>query len=260
MKQKIILGAAIGDIAGSVYEFEYGKKPTKKEAIIFRKKSIWTDDTVMTCAIADWAKKGMKDNAEQYLKKWGSRYPYAGYGARFVCWIGTRSGTKIDSFGNGSAMRISPIAYYAKSEEELIKAAILATDNSHMHSESFKAAITVSVMIYRALHGATKEELREYALSQYDFESLDYDEMRRFEGHGEEICQVTVPQALWAFFHSDSFEDCLRTCISIGWDCDTLSAIACSIAEAYYKDIPQYMIDYATRVLTPDMVDALTIR
>ena len=236
---KGILGAAIGDISGSFIEFRSALKPkTKEEAKLFPEGCEFTDDTVMTAAVADCLANDPERDFASYLRKWGREYPYAGYGSRFISWIFTRKAGPYNSCGNGAAMRISPAAYFAKSEAEAVELAQKATEVTHNHPEGMKGAALITRLIYRALHGGSKEELREYASSQYSFESLDYDEMRAFMGHGEETCQVTVPQALWCFFHSDSFEDCLRTALTIGWDSDTLADIACALAEAYYKEIP----------------------
>ncbi len=240
---KGILGAAIGDISGSFIEFRSTLKPkTKEEAKLFMESSEFTDDTVLTAAIADCLASDPKRDFASCLRKWGREYPYAGYGTRFIGWIFTHNAPAYNSCGNGAAMRISPVAYFAESEVEAVELAQKATEVTHNHPEGMKGAIVMTRLIYRALHGASKDELHEYALSQYDFESLSYEEMKAYMSHGEEICQVTVPQALWCFFHSSSFEDCLRTALTIGWDCDTLSDIACALAEAYYKEIPDLIV------------------
>jgi len=256
----ILLGAAIGDISGSTYEFDGKEKPSKDKAVLFPEGSVFTDDTVMTCAIADTLKSGCREGCFQYLRKWMENYPKAGYGSSFEGLVLYGMSPRFESYGNGAAMRISPIAYFAKDESDCIELSHSMTRCSHPHPEGMKGAETVAVVIYRALHGCSKKELHEYASSKYDFESLSYEEMRKFHGHGEESCQITVPQALWCFFHSESFEDCLRTAISIGWDCDTLAAIACSIAEAYYDDIPQGIIHEAEKRLPFDIIEALTIK
>lgn len=256
----ILLGAAIGDVSGSSYEFDGITKPSKEKAILFPQGSYFTDDTVMTCAICDSLKNNETENPFIYLKKWVFRYPNAGYGISFRNLVMYGVTPKFDSYGNGAAMRISPVAYFAKDEKDCIQLARNMTMCTHPHPEGVKGAITVAVLIYRALHGYSKRELHSYALSQYDFESLNYDGMRSYVGHGAETCQVTVPQALWCFFHSESFEDCLRTAISIGWDCDTLAAIACSIAEAYYGEIPSNIVDEAKGFLPLDITKALTIK
>lgn len=255
---KGILGAAIGDISGSCIEFRPSEKPkAKEEAVLFHEGCTFTDDTVMTVAIADCLRKNGKEDVSVTLRKWGRKYPNAGYGSSFIRWIFNDMMGPYNSYGNGSAMRTSAIAYYAESEEEAVELAMIGAACSHDHPEGIKGAMVVTQIIYRALHGATKEELKEYASTQYDFESLDYEEMKSYMGHGQEICQVTVPQALWCFFHSDSFEDCLRTALTIGWDADTLADIACSMAEAYYKEIPESIVREAQTRLPKDIREAL---
>ena len=255
---KGIIGAAIGDISGSTIEFRPSKKPgTKEEAVLFPEGSTFTDDTVMTAAVADCLRLNGKEDIAVTLRKWGHRYPNAGYGGHFIRWIFDQRMGPYNSYGNGAAMRISPVAYYAESEEEAIELSMIATSVTHGHPEGIKGAMIVTQIIYRALHGATKEELKEYASAQYDFESLDYEQMKSFMGHGQEICQVTVPQALWCFFHSDSFEDCLRLALTIGWDADTLADIACAMAEAYYKEIPEDIVRKTQARLPKDIKAAL---
>ncbi len=255
---KGILGAAIGDISGSYIEFNGNLKPkTKEEAVLFVPQCYATDDTVMTVAIADNLRNPGKYTVEESLKHWAKEYPNAGYGTRFLGWVFLGKDLPGDSYGNGSAMRTSPVAYFASSEEEAIEFARKCALPSHGHPEGIKGAVVVTQVIYRALHGASKEELHAFASTQYDFEKLDYEAMKAYTGHGEEICQVTIPQALWAFFHSDSFEDCLRLCHTIGWDADTLAAIACSIAEAYYKEIPDEIVKQAQGFLPKDLREVL---
>ncbi len=236
---KGIRGALIGDVSGSTVEFNgYAKPKTKAKAELFPEESTFTDDTVLTAAVADNLADLSVRPISDSLRAWAKMFPHAGYGSRFTDWIYDEEMGPYNSFGNGSAMRVSAVGYFAKTEEEVIELSHYVTECTHNHPEGIKGAEVVAMIIFKAMHGATKEELHEYAEQQYDFESLDYEEMKSFMGHGDEICQITVPQALWAFFHSDSFEDCLRTCLTIGWDCDTLAAIACSMAEAYYKEIP----------------------
>lgn len=255
---KGILGAAIGDISGSSYEFNPSIKPTNEsDAVLFPEGSKFTDDTVMTAAVADNLKNGGKFKISQSLRYWGSLYPNAGYGLRFSDWLICSGAKAYFSYGNGSAMRVSSVAYFAKNENDAIALSKMVTECTHNHPEGIKGAETVTVLIYRSLHGENKDELEKYALSKYDFDKLDFKDMKAFMGHGDETCQVTVPQALWAFFHTDSFEDCLRTCLAIGWDADTLAAIACSIAEAYYKRIPAYIVDEAKKRLDKRVTTAL---
>ncbi len=254
------LGAVIGDIVGSFYEFQYGAKSPKETAKLFYPSSVFTDDTVCTVGVADYLLHKDEPGADptSYLHRWTRKYPNAGYGGRFFQWVHSDDPKPYHSFGNGSAMRASAVAYFAKSEGDVYALSDKVTAITHDHPEGMKGARVTAMCIYKALHGASRKEIADYAISEYpEVAKLDYDAMREYLGHGDEICQVTVPQALWAFIHSDSFEDCLRLCIAIRWDCDTLAAIACPIAEAYYKEIPAYIIEEALKRLPQEMKDVL---
>ena len=251
-------GAAIGDIYGSHYEFLHGPK-TPKHEIRIHEDSTFTDDTVLTCAVADYlAHKEAGDAApvSLYLQKWARHYRHAGFGGMFARWMWDDDPRPYNSFGNGSAMRVSPVAYYAHNIEEAEKLAVEVTEATHNHPEGIKGAVVIAVVAYMALHGASRQEIEAYARSKYDLD-LDYDAMMAERSHGDEICQVTVPQALWCFLHSDSFDDCLRLCLSIRWDADTLAAIALPIAEAYYKELPEDYIVEADKRLPDDIKSVL---
>lgn len=250
-------GAAIGDVIGSMYEFEYGRKDSKDQVRFFREGSTYTDDTVLTCAVADYLRAEEEAKAKDFLVSWARNYPFAGYGARFLEFIHSPDPQPYGSFGNGSAMRVSPVAYYAKSEEDVIRLSDEVTAPTHNHPEGMKGARVIAMCIYKALHGASRKEIADYAQAYYDLAHCSYDEWKRFPGHGDEICQVTVPQALWIFLHSDSFEDCLRLCMAIRWDADTLAAIACPIAEAYYKEIPAFLLEGVQAKLDARILEAL---
>lgn len=135
-------------------------------------------------------------------------------------------------------MRISAVPYFASSIEECKALSQEVTEITHNHPEGIRGAETIAVATYMALHGANKVEIEAYARKMGWNIDLDYEELMAHRDHGEETCRVTVPQAIWVFLHSESFEDCLRLAISTRWDADTLAAIACTIAEAYYKEIP----------------------
>ena len=249
-------GAVIGDIYGSYYEFKYGPK-TPKHDIRIHDSSTFTDDSVLTAAIADYlSHKEEGKPVSHYLQKWARRYAGAGYGGRFHSYIYEDDPKPYNSCGNGSAMRVSSVAYFASSIEECEDLAKEVTACTHNHPEGIKGAVVTANCIYMALHGASRKEIEEYASKHYDL-NLDYEEMMAELSHGKEICQVTVPQALWCFLHSDSFDDCLRLCLSIRWDADTLAAIACPIAEAYYKEIPEEYLREAKARLPKDIIDTL---
>ena len=250
-------GAAIGDIYGSYYEFLTGKK-TPKEEISIHDSSAFTDDTVLTVAVADYLRNRGTSNlpCSSYLQRWARRYYSAGYGTRFFDYINQVDPKPYGSFGNGSAMRVSPVAFFASNLEEAESLATEVTVPTHNSKEGVKGAVVIAKCIFMALHGASRKEIADYARSEYNLD-LDYDYLLSYEGHGEEICQVTVPQALWCFLHSDSFDDCLRLCLHIRWDADTLAAIACPIAEAYYKEMPKEYLLEAKKRLPKDMLEVL---
>ena len=200
----------------------------------------FTDDTVMTCAVA----QALMDSREDFsdlpektvsaMQRIGRRYPNCGYGGRFIHWMFTDDPQPYNSFGNGSAMRISPVGFAARDAEEakLLSAAVTAV--SHNHPEGMKGAEATAVAIVLARQGRTKEEIREVMEEYYDLGTTVAEYRDRWQGHGKEICQVSLPQALACFFEGDSYEDVIRNCISIGGDSDTIAAIAGGIAEAYY--------------------------
>jgi|GEM_PF-2676630 len=253
------IGAAIGDVWGSYYEFQHGPK-TPKDQVRIHRSSTFTDDTVLTAAVADYLArkfKGETVDPTKVVQRWAQAFPNAGYGGRFYhCWLFESHPEPYNSFGNGSAMRISAVPHFAKSIDECKALSKEVTEITHNHPEGIKGAEVIAIATYMALHGSSKSEIEAYARQHYDLD-LDYAKMMSYLGHGEEICQVTVPQALWCFLHSDSFEDCLRLAISIRWDADTLAAIACTIAEAYYKEIPESIYQATVERLDPRIKQAL---
>lgn len=250
-----MLGAVIGDVVGSRYEFNNIKT---KDFELFGKGCYATDDTVMTCAVAEVLinkKQNDKDYIIDTLKKWGKRYPQAGYGGHFGCWVLGNEREPYNSYGNGAAMRVSAVGWIAESEEEVKDLSRRVTEVTHNHPEGIKGAEVVAMCIYYAKQGKDKAFIKEYVEKYYNLD-FDYDDLRKTYIHAEEICQNTVPQAIFCFLISDSFEDCLRTTISIGGDCDTTAAISCAIAEAYYGNCgccEKEVLDY----LTSDMKNIL---
>ena len=253
-----MLGAIIGDVVGSRFEFN-NIKHKNFELVVDR--SCFTDDTVMTVAVADVLINGNpynKDDVIDTLKKWGKKYPYAGYGGHFFGWVLGSARKPYNSCGNGSAMRVSAAGWVGKTEEEVIDLAKRVTEVTHNHPEGMKGAIVTALSIYYARMGKSKEFLKEFMEKEYPLiKQLDYEELRRTYRHEDEICQVTLPQALYCFLISTSFEDCLRTTISIGGDCDTTAAISCAIAEAFYKGIPESLVKAVRRKLSKEMLDVV---
>lgn len=250
-----MLGAIIGDTVGSVYEFHNTKTKSFK---LFTDRSEPTDDSIMTLAVADVLLSGdtSYDNVVKTLRKWGNEYPYAGYGGMFANWLRTRLPEPYNSCGDGAAMRISPVGWVAKSEEEVIKLSRAVTEVTHNHPEGIKGAEVVAMCVFKARMGASKEQLREYIASQYPIvKDLDYEDLRQHYKFTE-LCQDTVPQALYCFLISKDFEDCLRTTISIGGDCDTTAAMSCAVAEAFYG-IPNNLKEQIMEYLDIDMIELI---
>ena len=254
-----MIGAIIGDVVGSRFEFNNIK--TKNFELIAND-SEFTDDSVLTIAVMDIMNSGdiSYENCVKTMQKWAKKYPYAGYGSKFVYWKDMNNPRPYNSCGNGSAMRVSAVGWFAKSEEEVIRLSKAVTEITHNHPEGLKGAEVTAMCIYKALHGSSKEDLKDYIITMYpEVASLDYEELRRTYVHGPEICQVTLPQALYCFLISTDFEDCLRTTISIGGDCDTTAAISCAIAEAFYKNIDDNLIRQVRNKLTKEMLDVIDL-
>ena len=231
-----MLGAIIGDIAGSRFEFHNNRS---KDFIFFTHDCFVTDDSIMTLSVAKAivACKGNYDRvgalAVQYMQEIGRLYPDCGYGGTFRHWIFDDKPEPYDSFGNGAAMRVSACGFAARTEEEAKRLSKAVTEISHDHPEGIKGAESVSVAIFMAKNGATRQEIRRRIENDYYPLGFTLDEIRATYQFNE-TCQETVPQAMVAFFESVSFEDAVRNAISIGGDSDTLAAITGSIAEAYY--------------------------
>lgn len=240
-------GAIIGDIVGSVYEFD---NTNRKDFPLFSEDCDFTDDTVMTCAVAE-ALMNPDKNTAHVMQSLAREYPDAGYGSSFIEWVFSKDPKPYGSYGNGSAMRISPVGFLAKSEEEVKSLTKKVTEVSHNHPEGIKGAECTAMCIFLARQGKTKEEILQRV--ERDYYSLDKTcaDYRREQNlhHGREICQVSVPQAVECFKESADFTDCIRNCISIGGDSDTIAAIAGGIAEAYYG-IPEPVWEEAKKYLS----------
>lgn len=237
-----MLGAIIGDIVGSRYEWNNIKT---KDFAFFSSECHMTDDSIMTLAIAqallacegDVVRAG--DAAVQSMRKLGRAYPTCGFGHAFRKWLYFPRPKPYHSYGNGAAMRVSPCAYVATSIEEAIALSRAVTEVTHNHPEGLKGAEAVTVAIYLARTGCSKADIREYIHRNYYSMRFSIEGIRLIYEF-DASCQGSVPQAIKAFVESDSFEDAIRNAISIGGDSDTIAAIAGSIAEAYYG-IPRHM-------------------
>ncbi|RAP52485.1 MAG: hypothetical protein BZ133_01040 [Methanosphaera sp. SHI613] len=231
---KGIIGAICGDIIGSSYEFH----PVKtKDFEILPRNSRFTDDTVMTLAVANWLLLDLnvtKDVLVNQMQILGSEYPRAGYGGRFTKWLQDDQPEAYNSWGNGSAMRVSPVAWYANNLDDCIELARLSAVVTHNHPEGIKGATSVASSIFMARNGYSKDEIREYVEKNFDYDlSTPLDDIRP-EYEFEVSCQKSVPQAITCFLEAKDYEDAIRNAVSLGGDADTQAAIAGSIASAYY--------------------------
>ena len=232
-----MLGAIIGDIVGSPYEFN---NINTTDFPLFSDKSRFTDDTVMTMAVAEALMEG--EESENYvtsMKKYGTLYLNAGYGGRFRKWLASSDIEPYNSYGNGSAMRVSPVAWWFGTLEDVEKGAEVSAAVTHNHPEGIKGAQAAAAVIFLARKGESKDAIRNYIVSKYGYNlHRTLKKIRptyKFDGS----CQGTVPEAIIAFLESTEFVDAIRKAISLGGDSDTLAAITGSIAEAAYG-VPEY--------------------
>lgn len=273
-----MLGAIIGDIVGSVYEFDNIKT---KEFELFKPSCHFTDDTVMTCAVADAIMNGgSESDFIRSMKKYGRMYPHAGYGGRFRIWLRSMDTESYNSFGNGSAMRVSPCAWVMDCgfcartgmwpNRDLVR---LSARVTHNHPEGIKGALAVCDAIFMARFyfggwnieysnpidsdlDECKRRIKEHIENEYGYVlSMSLDSIRK-DYRFDETCQGSVPQAIIAFLESTDFEDAIRNAISIGGDSDTIAAITGSIAEAAYG-IPEDMKEKAYAYLDEPLKDVL---
>lgn len=260
-------GAILGDIIGSPYEFDRGKKT--KDFPFFDKGCSFTDDSVMTIAVAEALmradktgvirdEKATKDLIVRMMKKWGHEYPGAGYGHRFFIWLKLKNSEPYNSYGNGSAMRVSSVGWMFDDLETTRKVARWTAEVTHNHPEGIKGAEATAAAIWLARNGNSKEEIREFITGEMGYDlSRTCDEIRPGYYHIES-CQQTVPEAITAFLEGTAFEDVIRTAVSLGGDCDTLTCIAGSIAEAFYG-VPYELKEKCEEHLTPDLLEVLEI-
>ncbi len=241
-----MFGAIIGDIVGSTRERNRIKS---KDFDLFPPGSRFTDDTVLTVAVADsmMNHKGFFETFNYYC----SREIERGYGKRFREWLASSEKKPYGSFGNGSAMRVSPVAWYLDRRKEMQHAAMCSAAVTHDHPEGIKGAQAVAESIFVARNGGTKSEIKDLVSNTigYDLDRT-LDQIRptyRFNSS----CQGSVPEAIIAFLESTNYEDCIRNAISLGGDSDTQAAIAGSIAEAFYGEIPKDLKDRAMTYLNP---------
>ena len=265
-----MLGAIIGDMVGSMYEFHPCKTKTFD---IYNSRMRMTDDSYLTIAVAKTLlkhypikydeqslKELQNDLSQEFVDMW-SKHKEAGFGGMFYEWCLTCRDTgevakPYNSYGNGSAMRISPVGWIANSEEEVKVLSKAVTEITHNHPEGIKGAEAVAMAIYLALHGVPKEEIKERMINEYypEIAELDFNELVKHYRFSE-ICQKSVPQAIFCFLISSSLEDTIRNCVAIGGDCDTTGAMAGAIAEAFYQkeQLSKFEDRYLYFMIDPDV-------
>ena len=252
MKNEIcpLYGALGGDIIGSVYEFTNIKS---RNFPLFQEHSKITDDSIMTIATAEAILQGGK--YADYYHKWGNRYPDAGYGGRFIEWLHERTpGAPYDSWGNGSAMRVSPVGFAFHTKEEVLAEAKKSAECTHSHPEGIKGAQAAAYAVFLAGNGRGKDEIKIEIEANFGYNLLQTLDEIRSRYRFDVSCMGTLPVAIIAFLESSDYEDAIRNAISVGGDSDTIAAITGAIALAYYKTMPQNIIAEIEKRLSPEML------
>ena len=249
MNKNPVIGSIIGDIIGSRFE-KSGKK--SKEFDLFTEKSIFTDDTVLTMAVlkSNIEKTNYLDNIVDFSR----RYPNRGYGGRYIKWLNGDTSIPYNSFGNGSAMRVSSIPLFSSDLDELFAKTKASADVSHNHEKGVLGANAISFAIHLALHGLSQTEIKDEMVQFYDF-NFTIDEIRE-NYEFSATCDGTIPESLVCFFESTSYEDCIRTAISLGGDTDTMAAMSGGIAAVYFG-IPEDIVKEGLSKLPQEFLDLL---
>lgn len=250
-----MLGAIIGDICGSVYEFN---PVSSKDEIVLMKKGVrFTDDTILTMAIADSIinKRNYADNLIRFYQN----YPHGrGYGKRFFRWVLSKNHQPYGSYGNGSAMRVSSIGFYYNTIEEVLLEAKRSAEVTHNHIEGIKGAQSVALSIYLARNNYTKEQIKKEIVQRFNY-NLDFvlDNLS-LNNHHNETCQRSVPEAIIAFLESTDFSSAIKNAIWLRGDADTQACISGSIAEAFYKEIPEELKIKTLEMIPDEFIEIMT--
>lgn len=245
-----MIGAIAGDIIGSIYE----RWPIKtKDFPLFDERCRFTDDTVLTLGVADAILKGT--SYLQSLWQIGRRYPRAGYGGSFIRWLHSENPEPYNSWGNGSAMRVSPVGFAFESEDEVLRHARMTAEVSHGHPEGIKGAQATALAILMARTGSDKDAIRHRISKMFEYDLNRTVEEIRPDYSFDVSCQGTVPEAIIAFLDSETYEDAIRNAISLGGDSDTLGCITGGIAEAFYGSTGESIEEQVRGRLTPDLLE-----
>lgn len=248
----MVLGAIVGDVIGSVYEWNNVKTT---DFTLFNRDTTFTDDSVLT--IATMKALLDKKHCVNTYQEFGRNYPNRGYGDRFIWWLMETTPKPYDSWGNGSAMRVSPIGWAFDNLEDVLHEAKKSAEVSHNHPEGIKGAQAVAAAVFLARNGKSKNEIRAYISTNFGYDlKRTLDEIRP-NYNFDVSCQGSVPEAIIAFLESTDFENSIRLAISIGGDSDTIACITGAIAEAYYKEIPNYIIDKVLELLPEEFTNII---
>ena len=254
MNRKGIIGAIIGDIAGSRFEWN-NCKSTQFE--FFTPACRFTDDSVMTIAVADWLTN--HNDLSETMHKWGNHYPHAGYGGMFRRWLSSMSPETrkpYNSFGNGSGMRVSPCGFYARPIEEALDLARQSAEVTHNHPEGIKGAQAIASAIFLAQKGESKQTIKDYIEKTFGYDlHRTLDEIRP-DYDFDVTCQGSCPEAILAFLESNAYESAIRLAISLGGDSDTIACMSGGIAAAVYG-VPDELIGQAEAFLDSNMIGAI---
>jgi len=253
-----VYGAIAGNMIGASYEFDMSTKV--KEFPLFRLGSQFTDDSVMTVSVAEALMDSIGESDDEVkaalvrsMKKWGEKYPDAGYSNMFYQWLHAADPKPYGSYGNGSAMRVSSAGWLYDTVEGNRHMARMTAEVTHNHPEGIKGAEATALVIYLSRMGCVKEEIKAYIIREFDYNlSRTCDEIRQTYYHVE-TCQQTVPEAITAYMEVTDFEDVIRTAVSLGGDCDTLTSIAGGMAEAFYG-MPDFIKGEVRNRLPDDML------
>ena len=247
-----MLGGIAGDIIGAPYEWDRIKH---KEFPLFGPLSKFTDESVLTIAVADAILEGRYFG--EAIRDWGTRYPGRGYGGRFAVWLETPGMGPYNSYGNGSAMRVGAAGFAAQSEAEALQLARRSAECTHNHPEGVKGAQATALSVYLARTGAGKEDIRKRVAEGFDYDMARTVEEIRPDYTFNEICQVTVPEAIICFLEADDFEDTIRNAVSLGGDSDTLACISGFIADAYYGGVPDEIRETVEAMLPDEFLGVI---
>jgi ADP-ribosylglycohydrolase len=251
-KEKYIIGAIAGDIIGSVYE---GHNIKTTEFDLFNPRCRFTDDSVLT--LATMYALTNRVGYTQVYKTFGKKYPRAGYGKRFREWLHSDNTEPYNSWGNGSAMRVSPVGWYCNSIDEVLAEAKRSAEVTHNHPEGIKGAQATAATVYLARTGKSKQEIKSFVTDTFNYNLNRKLDKIRVNYRFDSSSQGSVPEAIIAFLESTDFENAVRLAISIGGDSDTIAAIAGGISEAFYNGVPDHIVENVLDILPQELIEIM---